>query len=722
MANTSQAPDLVDLHCEMHNIAKQIRVMNENNACLIQHLTKNNPPPPATPVPKVERSLYSNDRAMLSLRVTRVLTEHEIGDVNHPVHALGERKKSKLDVAPRILRRSNVQDFLYYTKKGSARSWFRKLSPRTIDSFGDLSRLFVANFMSYRVRQKKASHLFTIYQKETESLKEYVKRFNQAVLEVEDPSDKLVKAKQKRRGRDDHKRKELDTRRSDYREEVKNKRSDRDSREEVKNKRSDWDSRRTNDKRPCIPPRCPELDFIVIDCPSPYNAILGRPNLGGTKAITSTYHLKMKFPTSTGISKVMPFSLKNAGATYLRLVNKMFKKLIGKTLEVYIDDMLIKSIEVADHISHLEEAFSILRKNQMMLNPSKCIFCVSSGKFLRFLVIERGIEANPDQIQALPAMSSPRNIHEEYLSSPPLVTVPTTGEELIVYLFVTWPTAIKPKENPPEVETPEGQDPEENLTRWKLFVDGSSNDHGCEVGLVLQTPPGEQMESRILDAFSDSQLVVNQIQRDYLTKDTQMVAYLGEVKAMSGKIKDFKISQIPREKNKKADALANLASAFDFISDKNVPLEFLPNPSIEVTKSICQTKASPTWMDNIIAYLQNGTLPQDKLQARRIQYRSAKFCILHGVLYKIRCRHLDSRYEDKIVLETIFEKTSSPQGSFSSTSPIIANCSPYGIFLLSLQYLRNFLPYLAVRGSRQGYPSLVGFLHRRDFERPHPGR
>ncbi|XP_057489431.1 uncharacterized protein LOC130775304 [Actinidia eriantha] len=78
------------------------------------------------------------------------------------------------------------------TLKGSARSWFRKLLPRTVDSFGDLSRLFVTNFMSCRIRQKNVSHLFTIHQKETERLKDYVKRFNQAILEVDDPSDKVV--------------------------------------------------------------------------------------------------------------------------------------------------------------------------------------------------------------------------------------------------------------------------------------------------------------------------------------------------------------------------------------------------------------------------------------------------------------------------------------------------------------------------------------------------
>ncbi|GFS43495.1 hypothetical protein Acr_00g0085480 [Actinidia rufa] len=144
------------------------------------------------------------------------------------------------------------------TLKGPARARFQKLSPRTIDSFGDVSRLFVANFMSCRVRQKNASHLFTVHQKDGESLKDYVKRFNEAVLEVEDASDKMVvmammerlrlgplfdslsrnvpetqstrqsktdkyitaeelgKAKCKRRGREDYKRKKLDSRRADY--------------------------------------------------------------------------------------------------------------------------------------------------------------------------------------------------------------------------------------------------------------------------------------------------------------------------------------------------------------------------------------------------------------------------------------------------------------------------------------------------------------------------
>ena len=86
--------------------------------------------------------------------------------------------------------------------------------------------------------------------------------------------------------------------------------------------------------------------------------------------------------------------------------------MMRKTMEVYMYDMLVKSLKAADHIAHLQEAFGVLRKHRMMLNPSKCIFGVCSRKSLGFLVTKHEIEVNPDQIQALLAMSTPRNIHE----------------------------------------------------------------------------------------------------------------------------------------------------------------------------------------------------------------------------------------------------------------------------------------------------------------------
>ena len=110
--------------------------------------------------------------------------------------------------------------------------------------------------------------------------------------------------------------------------------------------------------------------------------------------------------------RVMPFGLKNAGATYQRLVNRMFQKQIGTFMEVYIDDMLVKSIKAELHITHLAEAFQILKSYNMKLNPAKCAFGVSTGKFLGFIVNNRGIEANPDKIKVVLDMLPLSNIKD----------------------------------------------------------------------------------------------------------------------------------------------------------------------------------------------------------------------------------------------------------------------------------------------------------------------
>jgi hypothetical protein len=97
---------------------------------------------------------------------------------------------------------------------------------------------------------------------------------------------------------------------------------------------------------------------------------------------------KTSFITNRGLYcyKVMPFRLKNAGATYQRLVNRMFEKQMGRNVEVYVDDMLVKSVKALDHVSNLKETFDTIRHYRMRLNPAKCAFRVSSGKFLGYLV------------------------------------------------------------------------------------------------------------------------------------------------------------------------------------------------------------------------------------------------------------------------------------------------------------------------------------------------
>src|SRR3954464_16000793 len=100
----------------------------------------------------------------------------------------------------------------------------------------------------------------------------------------------------------------------------------------------------------------------------------------------------------------MPFGLKNAGATYQRTVHNCLKEQIGHNVHAYVDDIVVKSQLADSLISDLQETFKNLRKYQMKLNPVKCTFGVPAGKLLGYIVSERGIEANPEKINAIMAL------------------------------------------------------------------------------------------------------------------------------------------------------------------------------------------------------------------------------------------------------------------------------------------------------------------------------
>ncbi|GKU88551.1 hypothetical protein SLEP1_g2801 [Rubroshorea leprosula] len=109
---------------------------------------------------------------------------------------------------------------------------------------------------------------------------------------------------------------------------------------------------------------------------------------------------------------MMPFGLKNAGATYQKLVQIIFKLQIGRNIEVYVDDMIVTSVRAKDHIDDLDETFQNLRQAQMKLNPSKCTFAVESGKFLGYVVSKKGIEVNPKKVQAVQQMEPPKTVKD----------------------------------------------------------------------------------------------------------------------------------------------------------------------------------------------------------------------------------------------------------------------------------------------------------------------
>ena len=107
---------------------------------------------------------------------------------------------------------------------------------------------------------------------------------------------------------------------------------------------------------------------------------------------------KTTFVTPTGNYhyKVMPFGLKNAGSTYQRMMTRIFEPQLGKNIEIYVDDMVVKSKVLFEHLGDLGGTFNVLRRHKLRLNASKCSFGVGSGKFLGYMVTHKGIEVNPD--------------------------------------------------------------------------------------------------------------------------------------------------------------------------------------------------------------------------------------------------------------------------------------------------------------------------------------
>nr|GEV95550.1 ethylene receptor 2-like [Tanacetum cinerariifolium] len=243
---------------------------------------------------------------------------------------------------------------------------------------------------------------------------------------------------------------------------------------------------------------------------------------------------KTTFITSQGIfcySK-MPFRLKNAGATYQRLVDRAFQKQIGRNLEVYVDDLVIKSRTEKEVIRDTEETFKTLRKINMKLNPKKCAFGMREGTFLGYKVDADGLRVSPDKVKAVLDLSSPKCLKEgafkemkQSIAELPMITAPKEKEELIMYLaaakeaisavlmierdgkqvpvyFVSRALqgpeinytpmeklilTLRPEDDAPDTPM---EDREELPDQWILFTDGSSCVDSFGAGLIITNPEG----------------------------------------------------------------------------------------------------------------------------------------------------------------------------------------------------------------------------------------
>ena len=147
---------------------------------------------------------------------------------------------------------------------------------------------------------------------------------------------------------------------------------------------------------------CRLLNFL--DAFSGYNQIKMHPR----DECKTTFITELSYYCYT----VMPFGLKNAGATYQRQMDRVLAPMIGRNVQAYVDDMVVTSQVKDQHIVDLEELFTTIAKYRLKLKPEKCVFRVEAGKFLGFLLIEHGIKANLEKCAAILAMRSPISVKE----------------------------------------------------------------------------------------------------------------------------------------------------------------------------------------------------------------------------------------------------------------------------------------------------------------------
>ncbi|KAL2228546.1 UNVERIFIED_CONTAM: Retrovirus-related Pol polyprotein from transposon gypsy [Sesamum indicum] len=336
---------------------------------------------------------------------------------------------------------------------------------------------------------------------------------------------------------------------------------------------------------------------------------------------------KTAFVTEKGVYRynLMPFGLKNAGATYQRLVNRMFKDHIGSLMEVYVDEMLVKNKQECDHVMHLRTAFSIMRSYGMKLNPSKCTFGVRGDNALSSVLVR---EEDGKQSPVYYVSKMLQGAKKKYIQIKKLaLALVTTARKLRPY-FQSHPIVVLT--NHPLKQVMSRPDTSGRMVKWavelgefdiefqtrsavkaQVFADflielvgeqlnflATNNEAEYEALIQgLQTAWDEGIRQG--DVYTDSQLVAMQVKGTYETREWSMTQYFGEEGVKERKITVMVKSQL-------------------VIDEKVVH-------AVEVTDS---------WKTPFVRYLKQGERPSDAIAAKRLQFKANCFQMLGDDLYK----------------------------------------------------------------------------------------
>ncbi|GJS88124.1 reverse transcriptase domain-containing protein [Tanacetum coccineum] len=381
---------------------------------------------------------------------------------------------------------------------------------------------------------------------------------------------------------------------------------------------------------------------------------------------------KTTFITSQGIfcySK-MPFGLKNARATYQRLVDKAFQRQIGRNLEVYVDDLVIKSRTEQEIMRDIEETFRTLREINMKPNPknapsgwrkayvqklnqklaslNRFLSKLAEKSLLFFKTLKKctkksdfqwTTEAEAAFKQMKKANSKVANTNRTYgkrrtdcvpcgctRSRKRSVNDRKGGEANASLLHFI----VERPEKDSLVMTTEAE--EELPDPWTLFKDGSSCIDGSGAGLILTNPEGTKFTYAPRFRFDATN---NEAEYEALIAGLRIAEQMGIKNLQANVDSRLVANQVPRSENKKADALSKIVSTNFAHLTKQVLVEDLNEKSINEAEVLAVVEEEgDTWMTPIYEFLTEETLPVEREKARVVRRKSRRYAVINGVLYK----------------------------------------------------------------------------------------
>ncbi|GJX29677.1 reverse transcriptase domain-containing protein [Tanacetum coccineum] len=407
----------------------------------------------------------------------------------------------------------------------------------------------------------------------------------------------------------------------------------------------------------------------------------------------------------------MPFGLRNARATYQRLVDKAFHKQIGRNLEVCVDDLVIKSHMKDEIVRDIEETFKTLREINMKLNPKKCTFGVEEGMFIGYKVNAKGLKVCPDKVDAVLSLPSLKclkdksNFHstteaeeafrqmKQLIAKLPMLTAPMEKEDLIVYLAAAKEavstvlmTEREAKQMPIYFVSMALRGPELNYTSmeklvlalvhaskrlkrpeedsldtpmeeegefpepWILFTDGSSCTDGSGAGLILTNPERMEFTYALRFRFDATN---NEAEYEALIAGLRIAEQMG--------VKNLQANVDSRLVANQVNG-TYVAKEVDMIRY----LEKLKEKSIsEVEILAVVEEEGDTWMTPLFKYLAEGTLPAEVKKARAIR---RKFGLPGEIISDNGKQFRDDPFKDCVAKKIMFSINILPLSNIPQTT------------------------------------------------------